>query len=124
MRRRFAALLILAACPLLAQTETVVGGVVADSSIAAPVAVWNRTTSQGDSTTFVLNGWTLSWEGTRRATPRSRRVTSVAVTPLHAHSSNRLYAAGQRDRAAEFDDASLEATYGRVDLAGERWTSD
>lgn len=125
MRHSLGALILLcAAAPLLAQTDTLLTGAVADSSIAGPIMVWNRIAADGDSTTFALNGWTMSWEAAHRVAPPTRMVVSVALTPLHARSSNRVYLAGERSRALEFDDSSIEATFGRIDTIGERWTSD
>jgi len=110
--------------PAFAQTQTVVAGVVADSSIAAPVVAWNRIAPQGDMLTLTLNGWTLGAERTHRIAPRARLATSLSLTPLHAHGSDRVYIAGERNRQLEFDDAAVEATFGRIDVIGERWTSD
>jgi hypothetical protein len=43
-------------------------------------------------------------------------VASLAITPIHAYAGDRA--------EVEFDASSIEATFGRVDRLGERWTSD
>lgn len=112
------------AAPLVAQTDTVAGGVVGDSSIAAPVVVWNRTGMYGDTFAAGVNGWTLFAERTTRVAPRRRIVASLTLTPLHSHNSDHLYVAGERRPDLDFDDSSIEVTFGRNDTPGERWTSD
>jgi hypothetical protein len=126
MRRSFAISLMacVVALPLAAQTDTVVAGVLGDSSIIAPVVSWNRIELNGDTLSMTLSGWTVSGEMTRRRAPRKRTVASIAITPLNAHSSDRVYVEGARARELEFDAGAVEATYGRIDTIGERWTSD
>lgn len=123
----------LAACWLListltvsvfAQTDTVVTGVVADSSVVAPIAVWNRSYPDGDTLTFSLNGWTMSAETTRRRAPGRRVVASVALTPVNSRASDRIYVAGERRDELAFEVGTIEATFGRNDMLGERLTSD
>ncbi|HEX6642680.1 MAG TPA: hypothetical protein VF215_16295 [Thermoanaerobaculia bacterium] len=113
----------LLALPLSAQTDTIVAGVLGDSSIVAPVVSWNRSAANGDTLDFTLNGWTISAEGTRRRSPRGRGVVSLAITPLNAHSSDRIYVDGTRDKAREFDASTVEATFGRIDTF-THWVSD
>jgi hypothetical protein len=117
-------LFLLFATSLSAQTDTVVAGVLGDASVIAPVVSWNRTAASGETLAVTLNGWTVSAEGTRRRAPRSRGVVSFAITPLNAHSSDRIYVDGVRARELEFDASSIEATFGRIDTLGDRWTSD
>jgi len=124
MRGSVAALLFGLAVPLAGQTEAVVGGLIADSSIAAPVVSWNRVSAYGDTLSIAVNGWTMSAEMTRRLTPRRRRAASLSITPLRAHSSDQIYVDGERRPDLEFDDTSIELTFGSVDTLGERWTSD
>ncbi|HEX9163959.1 MAG TPA: hypothetical protein VF980_19790, partial [Thermoanaerobaculia bacterium] len=114
----------LLAAPVAAQTDTLVGGVVGDSSIAAPAVVWNRSGMYGDTFTAGVNGWTLFAEQTTRVAPRERIVSSLALTPVHAHNSDHLYTAGERRTDLDFDDATVEATFGRTDTPGEHWASD
>jgi len=109
---------------LAAQTETIVAGVLGDSSVVAPVVSWNRIGPSGETLSVALSGWTASAELTRRRTPRGRGVVSLALTPLNAHSSDHIYVEGVRARELEFDAAAVEATFGRIDSFGERWTSD
>lgn len=126
MRRSVVAavLLFVLSRPLLAQTDTVVGGIVADSSIQAPVIVWTHVGMYGDTVSAGINGWTIFSEFGRPMAPRQRIVGSMELTPLRAHSSNRMYDGGQRIRSLEFHDTSVEMTFGRVDTVGERWISD
>jgi hypothetical protein len=116
-------LFFLLALPVSAQTDAVVAGVLGDSSIVAPVVSWNRSIANGDTLNVTLNGWTISAEGTRRRSPRGRGVLSFAITPVNAHSSDRIYVDGTRDKAREFDASTIEATFGRIDTF-EHWTSD
>jgi hypothetical protein len=118
------ALSCLIAFPLFAQTDTVVAGVLGDSSIVAPVVSWNRIAADGKTLSVTLSGWTVSAEATRRRAPHGRGVASLAITPLHAHSSDRIYVERARARELEFDASTLEATFGRIDDIGEHWTSD
>jgi hypothetical protein len=122
--RSLALFLIVIALPLSAQTDAVVAGVLGDSSIVAPVVSWNRVEASGGTLAVALSGWTVSTEITRRRSPRGRGVVSLAVTPLNAHSSDRIYVDGDRTRELEFDASTVEATFGRIDVLGERWTSD
>jgi hypothetical protein len=115
---------LLLAFPLAAQTDTVVAGVLGDSSVVAPVVSWNRIAADGGTLSVNLSGWTVSAEGTRRRTARGRGVMSLSITPLNAHSSDRIYVSGARARELEFDAASVEGTFGRIDTIGEHWFSD
>lgn len=78
----------------------------------------------GDTFTAGVNGWTLFAEQTTRVAPRERIVSSLALTPVHAHNSDHLYTAGERRTDLDFDDATVEATFGRTDTPGEHWASD
>jgi len=119
------ALLIAAvSSPLLAEIEGIAGGVVADSSIAAPVVSWYRISRNDDLFAFAINGWQLSSTYERRLDPRRKLAASIAVTPINAHSSNRIYDHGERRRDLDYRDSSAEMTFGRVDTRGERWISD
>jgi hypothetical protein len=118
-----AALVALFAASALAQTNIVVG-VVADSSVGAPLFIWNRTDLYGNSLSAGLNGWTAFAEVGRAVAPGERLIASIGVTPLRAHSSTRMYVSGERAPELEFHDTSFQAMLGRVDLIGERWTSD
>jgi hypothetical protein len=119
------ALLIAAvSSPLLAQIEGLAGGVVADSSIAAPVVSWYRISPNDDLLSFAVNGWQLSSAYERRLDPRRKLAASIAVTPINAHSSNRIYDHGERRGDLDFRDSSAEVTFGRIDTPVERWISD
>src|SRR5688500_2055711 len=109
MRRTLCLLLL--ALPAAAQTDTIVAGVVGDSSVVAPVVSWNRVQANGDTLSLGITGWTISSEMKRR-----RMVISLAITPLNAYAGDRA--------EPEFDASSIEATFGRADPFGERWTSD
>jgi hypothetical protein len=97
--------------PASAQTDTVVAGLVGDSSVIAPVVSWNRVRANGETLSLSLQGWTISAEMKRR-----RAVASLAITPLNAYAGDRA--------EPEFDASSIEATFGRADVLGERWISD
>ena len=117
--RKYALLLCALALPAFAQTDTVVGGVLGDSSIVAPVVSWNRVWPRGNHFTLSMSGWTVSGEFKFR-----RAVTSLSITPINAYSGDRIYVDGERADDLEFDASSLEATFGRIDPIGKHWTSD
>ncbi|MFL6248446.1 MAG: hypothetical protein ACJ74H_20655 [Thermoanaerobaculia bacterium] len=111
-RRGTPALLLIAlAFPAAAQTDTIVAGVVGDSSVVAPVVSWNRMQANGGNVSIALQGWTISSEMKRR-----RVIASLAITPLNAYAGDRA--------EPEFEASSIEATFGRADAIGERWLSD
>lgn len=109
--------------PALAQTDVFAGGVLADNSIVAPVVRWQHELSPQSVVAASLNGWEISGSIEKKSRRRSL-VFGAAVTPLHAHSSNRIYHLGVRQRDLEYDNASWEVTAGRVDRMTERWTFD
>lgn len=104
-------LLVALALPASAQTDTIVAGAIGDSSVVAPLLVWNRVQPNGNTLSLNLTGWTISGELKRR-----RLVTSLGITPINAYAGDRA--------EPEFDASSIEATIGRVDPLTERWTSD
>jgi hypothetical protein len=123
MRRNLTAALIFIALPASAQTDVVSAGVVGDNAIVAPVIRWQHELKSEDVASLSLNGWQISagWERRRRGYSWTG---AALVTPIHARSSNRIYRLGQRQRDAEFDDASVELNWGRADRLNDRWTSD
>lgn len=124
MRELLLPVLLMAATPALAQTDAIAGGVIADSSIAAPVISWNRISAADDHLSLSLTGWELATTWERPLTPRRKLALSVALTPVNAHSSNRVYDRGERRRDLQYRDTSLEASFGTLDNPGERWSSD
>lgn len=125
MRRALLALLIcLAPTAIVGQTEVMSGGIVADSTVAAPAISWNRFSSSGDLLSIAVSGWQVSANLEKRINPRRKLAMSVAVTPLHAHSSDHVYVRGERFGALEYDNAAAEISVGRVDAFTARWQSD
>src|SRR5207253_857153 len=116
--------LLMAAAPALAQTDAIAGGVIADSSIAAPVISWNRISTSDDHLSLSLTGWELATNWERPLTPRRKLALSVTLTPVNAHSSNRIYDRGERRRDLQYRDSSVEASFGTLDNPGEQWSSD
>jgi hypothetical protein len=121
-------LIVLFAClapsAVVAQTRIVTGGILGDSSIAAPAISWTRISSTGDRRSLSLNGWQIAAALETRTAPKRKLVFAFAVTPLHAHSSDHIYVLGERRKELEYDDANVEIAAGRVDELTSRWQSD
>lgn len=115
MKRKVAAILgvfSMAALPAIADEKLVVSSLLVDSSIAAPVLQLRVDRSNGDGYALGLSGWTVGGEWRRHLAPSKSLLLSADVTPLHAHSSNRIYLDGRRARDLEYDDASYRVRGG------------
>lgn len=124
MRRALLALLACLAPSVVVAQTIVTGGILADSSIVAPAVSWNRASSNGDLLSFSLSGWQLSTKVEKRTAPRRKLAFELAVTPLHAHSSDHIYILGERREELEYDNANAEISAGRIDELTSRWQSD
>ena len=118
MLRRVAIAFVFATTPALAQTDAISGGILGDTSIIAPVVRWQRI--YGDRVVSAgISGWELSASYATKSW-----IASASFTPLHSHSSNRIYVDGKRDRDLEYDNSTIEVNAGRIDRLSDRWSSD
>ncbi len=107
-----ASVVLLTAGRVRADSKLLVSSLLVDSSIAAPVVQFRVDNSDGDGYVLSLSGWTLGGELRRRRSPSSSWLLSADLTPLHAHSSNRIYVDGRRAKDLEYDDASYRVKHG------------
>lgn len=95
-----------------ADSKLLVSSLLVDSSIAAPVLQFRVDKTNGDGYSIGLSGWTLGGEWRRGWSPSTAMLLSADLTPLHAHSSNRIYVDGRRAKDLEYDDASYRVRGG------------
>jgi len=109
-----------------AEAQTVVmGGVQIESpSLVAPVAVLS--VRRGDATEWRVGvaGWTASGAWTRTLSPSRALVAAVEVTPINAHSSNKLYVGGVEDPALDYRNSTMQAAAGFRLTPSSRWTTE
>jgi choline dehydrogenase-like flavoprotein len=109
-----------------AEAQTVmVGGVQYESpSLFAPVAVLS--VRRGDATEWRVGvaGWTASGAWTRTLSPTRALVAALEVTPINAHSSNKLYVDGEEDRSLAYRNATMLAGAGLRFTPPSRWTTE
>jgi len=107
-----AAVLLGAGRVAAAANGLVTASLLSDGSVTAPVITFR---SLGDSSarwTVGVSGWTLSAERERTVKKDRRVFVSVDATPLNAHSSNRMFVDGRRQRALEYRNASYRVRAG------------
>ncbi len=125
MRKRIAVVVfLLAASRASGQITTLGGGVIGDSSVAAPLVEWRRISAGGDMRRIAISGWQVSAQYEKALPLRKRFVASLALTPFNANSSDRIYEQGEERPELRYDNASFELTLGRQDLLSTRWISD
>ena len=95
-----------------ADSKLLVSSLLIDSSIAAPVLQYRVEKTNGDGYAIGLSGWTVGGEWRRAWSPSTALLLSADLTPLHAHSSNRIYVDGRREKDLEYDDASYRVKGG------------
>jgi len=109
----FALLLLWPMAAGAADGETLlVSGALVDSSIAAPLIELRLDPVGRDEYRFSVSGWTLEGMWRRELSPSRTLLASADATPLHAHSSNRIYLAGTRMRDLEYENASYRLKAG------------
>jgi hypothetical protein len=108
--------------PALADGRLHVASVNFESPDVIVPVVWVTGANEHHEWTLGLTGWTLSgdWRGT--STPRRRWHLFARATPTNAYSSNRIYLAGRRVRAAEFRAAAFEIGAGTEVRHRRGWT--
>jgi hypothetical protein len=112
--------LIAMATPVCAQSRVVVAGLFGDSDQIFPIVHIASERTNGDRWTAGVAGQSVygSYEH-----PLSKQ-TSLGVegdlSPFHAHSSNRIYVHGERDRSLEFDDRAAQVRFVIRRRASER----
>jgi len=101
-------LALLLASPLAgAEKRTLlVAGIFADTSVVGPFAVF--TTGDKDSSEYTARviGWTIDGEWVKHRSPRHALVLSADLTPVNAHSSDRIYVDGERVHELEYEASS------------------
>ncbi|HKR62363.1 MAG TPA: hypothetical protein VJZ00_01425 [Thermoanaerobaculia bacterium] len=102
-----------------ADVRVLSGAVLIEPGQAAPVLKLRNIGTNGTTWELGVSGWTMSAEIERR-----RFFANVALTPLHAHSSNRIYVDGHRARELEFDSSSYIGTAGMRFHSNDRMTTE
>jgi hypothetical protein len=109
-----------------AEAQTVlVGGVQYESpSLLAPVAVLS--VRRGDATEWRVGvaGWTASGAWTRTRSPTRALVAGLEVTPINAHSSNKLYVEGEEAPQLAYRNSTMHAGAGLRLAPSSRWTTE
>ena len=119
-------LVLCAAASVTAQAQTVlVAGVQYESpSLVAPVAALS--VRRGDATEWRMGiaGWTASGAWTRALSPSRALWVGLDVTPINAHSSNKLYVNGVEDPALAYRNSTLQLGGGLRLTPSSRWTTE
>ena len=125
-RRWISALGLLVGVSAVARAQTVlVGGIQYESpSLIAPVAVLSA--RRGDATEWRAGvaGWTASGSWMRTLSPSRALWAGVEVTPMNAHSSNKLYVDGVEDPALAYRNATMQIGGGLRLTPSSRWTTE
>src|SRR4029078_1370519 len=85
------ALLLLASSVHAEKRTLLVSGIFADSSVVGPVARFITGDPASSEYTATLLGYTLEGEWVKHRSPRSAFVLAADITPINAHTSNRIY---------------------------------
>ena len=98
---------------LAGQTDVIMTGVLADSSLVAPLLQMRRIAADGTIWRAGLAGWTVSCGWERPRMNGQRLAVELALTPFRARASDLIYDRGQRDHEAEYEasSADLRLTY-------------
>jgi hypothetical protein len=111
------------AAPAQADTRALLASLYYESAqLVVPVVAVRSTDDRGHEWNAWLAGWTLGADWSVAPTPRRRWRVEVRVTPFNAQSSDYIYVDGQRDPAAAFRAASLEAAAGVEIAHASHWT--
>jgi len=109
----FSLALILLASSIHAEKRTLlVSGIFADSSVVGPVARFITGDPASSEYTATLLGYTLEGEWVKHRSPRSAFVLAADITPINAHTSNRIYVDGDRAHELEYEAASYRVRTG------------
>ena len=92
------------------------------TTLVVPAIGVRSTDDRGHEWNAWLTGWTVGADWSVARTPRRRWRVVARVTPVNAHSSNYIYVDGQRDLAASFSAASIDAAAGAEVVHSPRWT--
>ena len=118
------ALLLLLASAVNADTRLFTGTVLVEPGLAAPSLALRNIGADDGMWEFRIDGWTASASVERPAERRRVFLASITATPYSAHSSRRMYADGERERALEFDSASYTIRGGMRIRGGEHATTE
>lgn len=121
--RLFFALAVFAAGPAFADSKLLLSGVLADSSVAAPVLHFRSASDRGTTWHVGLIGWTLDGSWKKRLDRRRSLVFQAELTPMNAHSSNLVYREGQRDKTLEYENGAYLLKAGWLYDHSGRWHS-
>jgi hypothetical protein len=122
--RRAAVLVPLATAPSGSAQQALVGGLLYESpALVAPVVVL---TSLRDLTEWrvAIVGWTINGEWARTLSPSRAVVAALDLTPVNAHSSNKVYVDGVEDAASSYRNATLQVSGGLRWTPSSRWSTD
>lgn len=106
------------------EKSLLVSGIFADSSIVGPVLRYTTGDSAKTEYAISLLGWTLDGEMVKHRSPRQAFLLSADITPMNAHSSDRIYFRGERAHELEYEASSFRVRTGLRLTPTERSTTD
>ena len=110
MRCKFALAVFLISMTTLAahagEVKVITTELLYETGQVAPVVELRSVADDGSLWRFAIEGWTLSATRERTMSKRARWFATLSATPHDAHSSERIYRDGVRDRDLEFSDAA------------------
>lgn len=122
---RLLLLVLLFTTSVRAEEKTLlVSALFADSSIVGPALRF--TTGDAETTEYALSllGWTIDGEMVKHRSPRQAFLLSADITPVNAHSSDRIFVDGERAHELEYEASSYRVRAGLRLTPTERSTTD
>lgn len=106
------------------ERSLLVSGIFADSSIVGPVLRYTTGDSATTEYAISLLGWTIDAEMVKHRSPRQAFLLSADITPVNAHSSDRIYFNGERAHELEYEASSYRVRTGLRLTPTEHSTTD
>lgn len=118
------ALVLLAPITGAEERSLLISGIFADPSVVGPFVRYTTGDPAGTEYSATLLGWTLEGQWIKHRSPRQAFVLSADVTPVNAHSSDRIYVGGERVHELEYEASSYRIRGGLRLTPNERSTTD
>lgn len=123
--RLFLVFALLVATSISAEEKSLlVSAIFADSSIVGPALRYTTGDSEKTEYAIALLGWTIEGEMVKHRSPRQAFLLSADLTPVNAHSSDRIYVRGERAHELEYEASSFRVRGGLRLTPTERSTTD
>jgi len=106
------------------ERSLLVSGIFADSSIVGPVLQYTTGDRATTEYSLALLGWTIDGEMVKHRSARQAFLLSADITPVNAHSSDRIYLNGERAHELEYEAASYRVRTGLRLTPTEHSTTD